>query len=153
MIIIAPAPTNSTRLRKATDTAEPTADLICVVSAVSRDIISPVCALSKNAADRRVRCANTSLRKIRDDPFAERRDEIEPKRTRKREHGGNADHHAEIAVDQVALAGKSEIDHAPDGERNRERRQSRDGQCDEREENADAVAQHDKAAAGPAGAA
>ena len=36
------APMNSTRLRSATDTDEPTAALICVVSAVSREISSPV---------------------------------------------------------------------------------------------------------------
>ena len=77
---------------------------------------------------------------IRDDPIAERRDQVEPQRTREREHGGDADHHAEIAVDQVALAGKAEIDHAPDGERYRERRQSRDRKGDEGKENADAVA-------------
>ena len=77
---------------------------------------------------------------IRDDPLAERRDEIEAQRTREREHGGDADHHAEIAVDQIALAGKAEIDHAADGERHRERRQRRDDQGDEGEENADAIA-------------
>ena len=38
-------------LRSATDIEEPTADLICVVSAVSRDVISPVCVRSKNAGD------------------------------------------------------------------------------------------------------
>ena len=35
--IMAAAPKNSTMLRSATDTEEPTADLIWVVSAVSRD--------------------------------------------------------------------------------------------------------------------
>ena len=61
-IITAP-PRNSIKLRSAIDTEAPTADLICVVSAVSRDTISPVLALSKNDDDSRVRCANTSLRK------------------------------------------------------------------------------------------
>ena len=54
-----PEPRNSTRLRSATETEEPTARLICVVSAVSREIISPVLAVSKKAADSAVRCANT----------------------------------------------------------------------------------------------
>ncbi len=40
--IITAAPTNSTRLRSAIDTDAPTADLICVVSAVSRETSSPV---------------------------------------------------------------------------------------------------------------
>ena len=47
-IIIAEEPTNSTRLRSATETDEPTALLICVVSAVSREVISPVLTRSKN---------------------------------------------------------------------------------------------------------
>jgi hypothetical protein len=57
------APKNSTRLRNATDIEEPTAALICVVSAVSRDTISPVLAWSKNAIESAVRWLNTSLRK------------------------------------------------------------------------------------------
>ena len=61
--IIVADPANSTRLRSATDTDDPTADLICVVSAVSRDVSSPVFAVSKNVADRVVRCAKTALRR------------------------------------------------------------------------------------------
>ncbi len=57
------APTNKTRLRSATEIDEPTLALICVVSAVSRDTISPVLAASKKAADSDVRCAKTSLRR------------------------------------------------------------------------------------------
>ena len=45
--IMVVAPTNSTMLRSATDTDEPTADLIWVVSAVSRESISPVLVWSK----------------------------------------------------------------------------------------------------------
>ena len=56
-------PRNSTRLRNAIDTDAPTVALICVVSAVSRDIISPVFAVSKNAADNAVRCSNTRARR------------------------------------------------------------------------------------------
>jgi len=61
--IIAAPPKNSTALRSAIDTEAPTADLIWVVSAVSRDTISPVLAVSKKAEDSRVRCAKTSARK------------------------------------------------------------------------------------------
>ena len=50
-------------LRSATEAVAPTADLICVVSAVSRDTISPDCAVSKKAGDSFVTCANTSLRR------------------------------------------------------------------------------------------
>ena len=53
--IIADAPTNSTRLRSAIDTDAPTADLICVVSAVRRDTSSPLWAVSKNDGDSEVR--------------------------------------------------------------------------------------------------
>ena len=55
-------PRNSTRLRSATDSDEPTADLICVVSAVSRDVSSPVRAVSKNGADSETRWLNTAAR-------------------------------------------------------------------------------------------
>ncbi len=61
-IMMAP-PKNSTRLRSAIDTEAPTADLIWVVSAVSRDTISPVLAESKKPEDSPVRCAKTSLRR------------------------------------------------------------------------------------------
>ncbi len=57
------APRNRTQLRKATEMEEPTLALIWVVSAVSREIISPVLASSKKTADSEVRCANTSPRK------------------------------------------------------------------------------------------
>ena len=61
--IMVAAPTNSTKLRSATDTAEPTAALIWVVSAVSRDTISPVFTISKKAAERLVMWANTAARR------------------------------------------------------------------------------------------
>ena len=61
--IMALAPTNSTTLRSATETEVPTAALICVVSAVSRETTSPVLASSKKSADSEVRWANTSPRK------------------------------------------------------------------------------------------
>ena len=58
--IIAVAPMNSIMLRSAIDTEAPTADLIWVVSAVSREISSPLRAESKNAGDSEIRWANTS---------------------------------------------------------------------------------------------
>ena len=61
--IMVAEPTNSTRLRSATDTEAPTADLIWVVSAVSREISSPVLAVSKNGADSAVRWPNTAERR------------------------------------------------------------------------------------------
>ena len=53
------APINSTKFRNATETELPTAALICVVSAVNREINSPVLASSKKAADSEVMWANT----------------------------------------------------------------------------------------------
>ncbi len=61
--IMTAAPRNSIRLRSAIETEAPTVALICVVSAVSRDITSPVLAVSKNAADRLATCANRSERR------------------------------------------------------------------------------------------
>ena len=58
--IIALAPINSMKLRSAIDTEAPTADFIWVVSAVSREINSPLRAESKNDGDSETRCANTS---------------------------------------------------------------------------------------------
>ena len=45
--IMISAPTSSTRLRNVCEKAVPIADLICVVSAVSRDITSPDWMVSK----------------------------------------------------------------------------------------------------------
>jgi len=53
--IMAVAPTNKTRLRSAAETETPTAPFICIVSAVSREITSPVLASSKKAGDSDVR--------------------------------------------------------------------------------------------------
>ena len=58
--IMAVAPMNSIMLRSAIETEAPTADLIWVVSAVSRDTSSPLRAESKKAGDSEIRCANTS---------------------------------------------------------------------------------------------
>ena len=61
--IIAVEPKNSTRLRSAVEAEAPTAALIWVVSAVSRDTNSPDFAVSKNAADRMVIRSNTASRR------------------------------------------------------------------------------------------
>ena len=56
-------PKNSTILRSAIETDAPTADLICVVSAVRREISSPDFAVSKNDAESVVIRANTASRR------------------------------------------------------------------------------------------
>ncbi|MGY4353668.1 hypothetical protein ACVW0J_000161 [Bradyrhizobium sp. i1.7.7] len=61
--IIAAAPKNIMRLRSAIETEAPTADLIWVVSAVSRDTSSPLRAESKKAGESESRCAKTSRRR------------------------------------------------------------------------------------------
>ena len=61
--IIAVAPMNSIKLRSAIDTDAPTADLIWVVSAVNREISSPLRAESKNAGDSEIKWPNTSRRR------------------------------------------------------------------------------------------
>ena len=76
--IITVAPTNSMKLRSAIETEAPTADLICVVSAVSRETSSPLRAESKNAGESDTRCANTSRAQIGDDAFADGHHQIEP---------------------------------------------------------------------------
>ena len=84
--IMAAAPTNSTRLRSATDTDEPTADLICVVSAVSREISSPVLAVVEEGGRQRGEMAEHLAAQIGDDALAERGHEIEARGARQREH-------------------------------------------------------------------
>jgi len=58
--IIASAPKHRMMLRSAVEAVAPTADLIWVVSAVSRDTISPDCTASKKPGDSRETCENTS---------------------------------------------------------------------------------------------
>ncbi len=121
--IMALAPTNSTRLRSATETEEPTAALICVVSAVSRETISPVLASSKKAAGERGQMREHVAAQVGDDALAERGDEVVAKRAGEREHRRDADHQQKIAVDQSEAArGKTEIDHAPHRDRHDQRR-------------------------------
>jgi hypothetical protein len=57
------APRHRIMLRSATDAVAPTADLICVVSAVSRETISPDWLTSKKEGESRVTWAKTSRRR------------------------------------------------------------------------------------------
>ena len=112
------APTNNTRLRSATETELPTAALICVVSAVSREITSPVLASSKKAARQRGHVRENVAAQIGDDALAERGDEVVAKRACQREHAADADHDQEVAVDQRETArSEAEIDHAAHSDR------------------------------------
>ncbi len=61
--IMTTAPMPSSVLRSAIEAVAPTVDLICVVSAVSRETISPDWARSKNAGDSRVTWAKTFRRR------------------------------------------------------------------------------------------
>ena len=61
--IMIEAPRNSTRLRSAIDTDAPTAALIWVVSAVSRESNSPLCERSKKAGDSAARWLKTWVRR------------------------------------------------------------------------------------------
>ena len=61
--IMASAPMPRMAFRSATEAVAPTADLICVVSAVNRETISPDCTLSKKLGDNVVTWAKTSRRK------------------------------------------------------------------------------------------
>jgi hypothetical protein len=93
---------------------DPTLALIWVVSAVSRDTISPVLAWSKKSADSEVRCANNAL--------AERGDEVVTRGAGEGEQCSDPDHDQEIAVDQAQAAlGKAEIDHPPGRNRHHQR--------------------------------
>ena len=95
------APMNSIRLRSAIDTDAPTADLIWVVSAVSRDTSSPLRAESKNAGRQRDQMREHVAPEIGDDALADRHDQIEPRRAGAGQHRDHRDHHAEIAVDHA----------------------------------------------------
>ncbi len=61
--IMVAEPKKSTRLRSAIDTEAPTADLICVVSAVSRETSSPDRAVSKKEAESSVMWPKTAARR------------------------------------------------------------------------------------------
>ena len=61
--ISATAPKNRKALRSAIEMLTPKAALTWVVSAVSRETISPLLVRSKNAGSREVRCRNTAARR------------------------------------------------------------------------------------------
>ena len=84
--IMALAPTNSTRLRSATETELPTAALICVVSAVSREITSPVLGLVEEGGRQRGHVREHVAAQIGDDALAKRGDEVVAERACQREH-------------------------------------------------------------------
>ena len=74
-IIMAPAPDEQNEVAQRERTVVPTAALICVVSAVSRDITSPVRASSKKAARQPGEMREHIAAQIGDEAFAERSDE------------------------------------------------------------------------------
>ena len=103
------APTKRTRLRSAIEALAPTADLICVVSAVSRETISPERA---GVEEGRRRAAADARRRrgaqVGDDPLAERHHEVVAGRARKREHAASA-----ISARKVRLTKAASLDEKP----------------------------------------
>ena len=89
-------------MRSAIETLAPKADLICVVSAVSRETISPVRAVSKKRRIEPGEMREHGGAQIGDDALAERHHEVVAQRARQREDGHDDDQHAEIGVDQLA---------------------------------------------------
>ena len=131
--IMTDEPMNSMMLRSAIETDAPTALLICVVSAVSRVMTSPVWAVSKKAGDSSVRCANTDARKVGDDTLADDRDEVVARGARDGEHAGHQDHHGEISIDQPdAFRRETEVDHPAYRKRNDQRCHRGDEERDQR---------------------
>ena len=152
--IMAAPPTNSTRLRSAIDTEAPTADLIWVVSAVSREVsLAGLGGVEERRRQPRQMREHVAAQ-IGDDALAQCGDEVVAQRARGREHRHHADHHREIAVDQHGrLLGKAEIDHAAHGDRHDQRGRRGDDQRGERGDGAALVAADIGQRAGPAGEA
>ena len=124
---MAAEPRNRRRLRSATETEVPTAALIWVVSAVSREMISPVLAASKKAGDSVGEMREHGGAQVGDHALAEHGDEVVAQRARDREHRHHRDHDGEILVDQPdALGREAEVDHAAHRDRHRERGERRD---------------------------
>mgnify|MGYP003694196947 CR=1 FL=1 len=94
-------PTNRTTLRNATEIEAPTAALICVVSAVSREISLAGLGRIEVGGRERDQMAEHALAQVGHDPLAQRGDEIKARRARQSEHGHDADQDGEIAVDQA----------------------------------------------------
>ena len=122
--IMTTEPMNSTRLRSATDTDVPTALLICVVSAVSREMISPVLARVEEGGRQHGQVREHGGAQVGDDALAERGDEVvararSPARAPPRPRSSRRN-----TVDQPdALGREAEIDHAADRERHDQRRE------------------------------
>ena len=113
--IMMSAPMPSKVLRRAMEAVAPTADLICVVSAVRRDTISPECGgIEKVDAEAGDVCKNISSN-ISNDPLAQPDNKIITAGARYRQNDGDDDEHGKVAVDELCIAaGEPEIDHAPD---------------------------------------
>ena len=80
---------------------------------------------------------------IGDDALADGHDEVVARRTGAGEHRHHRHHHAEIAVDHDdAFGAQAEVDHAAHRDRHHQRGGRRDGQRDEGEESAAAIARH-----------
>ena len=134
------APTNNTRLRSATETEEPTLALICVVSAVSREIDLAGLGLVEKHGRQRGEMRKDVAAQIGDDALAERGDEEVARGAGEGEHGRDPDHDQKIAVDQREPArGEAEIDHPPYRDRHDQRRQRGQHQGAERGKSAAAV--------------
>ena len=78
---------------------------------------------------------------IGDDALADGHDEVVARCAGKGEHRDDRDHHAEIAVDHGDAARReTEIDHPPHRDRHQQGRQGGDGERNECEQGASAVA-------------
>ena len=123
---------NITMLRSAIETLAPATALICVVSAVSREAISPERLRSKKSMPSAGEMAEDIGAQVGDDPLAKPGDEIEA------QAGGQPPARAttpisadEIAVDRAGIVGvEAMVDHAAHGQRHGQRRERR---RDERE--------------------
>ena len=83
-------------LRSATEAVAPTADLICVVSAVSRETISPDCDRVEEGRRQPRHMGEHVLAQIRHDPLAERDDEVVAAGRGQRENAARTEQHREI---------------------------------------------------------
>jgi len=132
----------STELRNAIETEAPTAALIWVVSAVSRDKF-PCFRFVEISERKRNQVPEYALAQIGDDALTQRGDEIETRGARQREHRHDDNHHREIAVDEVrALAREPEIDHASDRDRHKQCGDCGDHQRHERRDRLPAIARN-----------
>jgi len=116
--------------------------LICVVSAVSRDVISPVLTV-KEGGRQRGQMRKHGRAQIGDHALADDGHKVVTRRACGRQHARDRDHHGEILIDQPdALGREAEIDHASHRERHNQRGGRRDQQCHQGGASLDAIA-HD----------